>query len=65
MLLTSKSNVNNLIRYQMPSVVGAGVNGVDVIGTSTDRELLDQPETHVWFSGIRCTRVNSFGIDNQ
>jgi hypothetical protein len=65
MLLTSEPDVNDLIRYLMPSVVGAGINGVDMIGASTDGKLLDQSEAHVCFKAIGCTRGIGFGIDNQ
>lgn len=50
-LLASKTHIHNFVRYRMPPVVGAGIHGVDMVGTTANGELLDQAETHVYMCG--------------
>lgn len=41
MLLACEPNIDDLVRDRMPSVIGAGINCMNVIGASTNWKLFD------------------------
>ena len=64
-LLACEPHINDLVRYRMSSVVRAGINSVDMIGTTADWIFFDQSETHVRSGSIGRTRRVVDGVDNR